>query len=124
MKRDRGFVALISVILISSLLIPSVLNSSEPIYEALINIYRSAAKAESEILAESCVEVTFVRLAQNPNYSGSSTIEVGSSSCEIVSVKKTGNQYDIFTGATSSKVSTILNSQVFWGDNGLKITSP
>lgn len=82
----NGYIALISVILISvSLLILVVAVSFEGFFSRF-TVLESEQKEMSAYLAESCVNTAVLKITQDVEYDGDETIAVGDSSCEIVAV--------------------------------------
>ena len=83
-KSNSGFVALMSGIIISVILLLVVTNLSFTSFYSRSDILDSELKERSSSLAEACVDVALINLAQSkpmpPN-----PIPVGSDSCNIIS---------------------------------------
>lgn len=98
MKNNSGFMALISAIIISVilLLIASSLNLTS--FYNRSDILDSELKEKSSTLAEACVDAAILKLAQNKNYELITTdhdISIGTDHCNIFSLSpnppRTGN---------------------------------
>lgn len=89
MNHSRGFIALISMILISVVLLLTVVTSNFSNYVARYNIFDSELKEVSTSLAEACANTAILKLAVDNTYfppAGGYTINLGSNQCQIVSV--------------------------------------
>ena len=96
MKNNSGFMALISAIIISVilLLIASSLNLTS--FYNRSDILDSELKEKSLALAEACVDMAILKLANNQNYTPSNEIvNVGTDTCTIQSVISSSNQKTI-----------------------------
>lgn len=92
MKHTRGFIALISVLILSVVLLAAVVSLSQygvTTRYALLDLER---KAESETLASACIEVARIAVMNDPSYSVAFppgiTLTVGTSTklCKIETV--------------------------------------
>ena len=87
-SRD-GYIALVSAIVVSVLLLSFTLTLSLTGFFARYNVGESEYKARSVALAEACIETTLSKLAQDVSYNPVNLIvTVGSSTCTIVSVAR------------------------------------
>jgi hypothetical protein len=104
-KKQDGYVALISVIIISLTLLglTSVLSMSN--YFSRFNVLDKEYKRVSLGLAESCANVALLKIAQDPSYAVATTVLVGSQSCIIESIDNPTN-YD-----SNNKKTVIINTQ-------------
>lgn len=84
----KGYIALITVILISASLLTTVVAVSFQGFFSRIHILESEQKEQSAYLAESCINTAILKIAQDVDYlqNTSETITVGDKTCEIVSV--------------------------------------
>lgn len=83
-KNNSGFVALISAIIISVILLLIATNLSLTGFYDRSNILDSELKERSSALAEACADTALLKLANDPNYIGGETITVsGSDTCTI-----------------------------------------
>ena len=80
---NHGFIALISVIIISAILIIMAASLSLNGFYGRFNILDSEFKERSSSIAESCVDTALLELANDPAYSGNATSTIGSNSCYI-----------------------------------------
>jgi hypothetical protein len=84
---DKGFAALISVIIIALVLMLVTTSLSFSGYYTRFNTLDKEFKEISVALADSCVEVARLRLAKDPLYSPSNeAVSLGDDTCHIVSV--------------------------------------
>ena len=112
-KSGAGFIALVSAVIISIVLLTLVVGVGERGFSSRFNILNSELKAMSSGLAEACVETAILFLAQNSGYTGPELIHVGDSECEITSVVNNGaGGFDIRTHAVSAPIVTNTFLQV------------
>jgi hypothetical protein len=88
-KKDRGFIALMSSIIISVILILIIMNSSFTGFYSRMNILDSEVKERSSALADACIDIALLGFAQNPLYSGNVTVPVNDKTCYISTVTST-----------------------------------
>ena len=90
--KTRGFVALISVIIISIVLLGLVSASNTAGFFVRFNASNAEFKRQAFALAESCANTALLSLAQNYTYTPSQSIQVsfGSDSCSIDSIADVG----------------------------------
>jgi len=89
---NRGFIALISILIISALIVLiSVGVSLRSIGETNMALDEQEAH-RALALADLCSEQALINLINDINYSGGETITVGDESCDIVSVDGVGNE--------------------------------
>jgi hypothetical protein len=90
MKKNyrSGFIALISVLIISWMLLLAVVSLGQKAISGRFLLLDAERKARSERLAEACVEFSRIQIVNNPSYSPSPIdIKISDSdSCKIVSV--------------------------------------
>ncbi len=88
---NGGFIALVSVLLISVVLLLMVTTLSLGGYIGRFNILNSELKRVSASLADACANTAVLKLAEDWNYSGNETSTVsGSNTCHIFSVTTVG----------------------------------
>jgi hypothetical protein len=86
-QRHSGYIAFISVIIISISLLTTVIAVSMSGFFSRFNILESEQKAVSFYLAKSCINTAFINFTQDTNYTaGLTNIKVGEHYCEIISV--------------------------------------
>lgn len=106
---QKGYIALITAILISiSLLILTMAVSFEG-YFSRFTVLESDHKEKSMYLAEACVQTAILKLAQDSGYTGGEMIPVGDDECRIV--PGTGGN-TILVQASSSEAYTNLEVEV------------
>jgi len=112
LSEQKGFVALISAILIAVALLTLVTAAGFSGFFVRFSILGSEVKEESIFLAESCVQTAILKLAQNKNYAGGETISVGDRSCDIVSITQLGSPWPQTVTAQASSSDAYTNLQV------------
>jgi hypothetical protein len=78
----RGFIALLSVIIITLVLLVLASTLGFTGFFARSNILDSELKAESDFLALSCIEHVRLKLALDTSFAGVGQIDVGTKKCE------------------------------------------
>jgi hypothetical protein len=126
-KNQEGFVAIVSAIVISTLLFVLTLAFSYSGFFARFNVIDMEFKKESVAYAESCVDIARVFIAENASYSaaddeydldGSTT---NGNECKIVSV--TGSApYVIKAQAIYKKSTTNIHTEVTRTSTGVPIS--
>ena len=87
-KFQKGYIALISALVISALLVVICVAISATSFFLRFNVLDSEYKERSSELAESCVNIALLHLAQNPSNTATGNVVVGDDSCTIFSVQK------------------------------------
>ena len=112
MKNQRGYIALISAIIISAVLLMIVFTTSFTNFFARFNILDSEYKKISVGLAEACMDTAILELAQDPDWQpaagGMSVVVEGAKTCKICRVGENGLQRTIYTQAMYQKAYTNL----------------
>lgn len=105
---QSGYVAITSatIMLLIIVLIVSTLGMSSSLSRTDISLFHF--KEQSQALAEGCVEVALLRLAENKNYGGGENVTIGSSTCRIVSVVASGSEKIIRAEAEFQETNTNL----------------
>jgi len=85
-NNQKGFIALISAIIISLTLLALGASLSLSGFYLRGNILSTEFKEKSAALSEACVETAILEIAKDGNYSGNETVFVGNDSCYIRSV--------------------------------------
>lgn len=90
---NGGYIALISVIIISLLLVTITAALSTANYFSRFNILENEFKIRSDYLAESCLSYARDKLMSDPsNYSGNElSVPIGGDTCSVISVLPTGS---------------------------------
>lgn len=90
---QNGFIALMSAMLISVALLTLMISVSFEGYYGRFAILDSELKETSVSLAEACVNIAILRLAQGNEFTG--TVPVGDNECEIVDINTVSGNYVI-----------------------------
>lgn len=80
-EKSRGFIALISVIIISAILMIVASTLSFKGFFGRFNALDFEFKEISTALAEACAEDALLKLTTNQSYSGNETLDIGKNSC-------------------------------------------
>jgi hypothetical protein len=90
-KKNGGYIALMSAIIISILLMTLSVTLSMTGFFARFDVLNSEYKERSIALAEGCVDMAMIKIAGDSNYSpivGGEVVSIGTDTCRIVSVTK------------------------------------
>lgn len=91
MRHDSGFIALMSSIIFSVILLLIAVTLSFISFSGRFNILDSEMKERSSALADACVDTGLLKLANDSNYPGNETVIVsGSDTCTIDQVATPG----------------------------------
>jgi hypothetical protein len=123
-KDQSGFVALLSVIIITVVLVVISVSVSTTSFFSRFNVADAEYKRLSSSLAEACADQALLKLAQDPSYApapGGDTISVGSSSCKIFSVTSSPTQFTIQTKAVFQKA--VTNIQIIVDNSSYSVIS-
>ncbi len=87
-KNNTGFIALVSAVIISVVLLLIATNLSITSFYSRSNILDSELKEKSLALAEACADTAILKLANNPTYTSSTneSVNVNGDNCIIQSV--------------------------------------
>ena len=89
-KKNRGFVALITSVIISAVLLMVAINWSLTGFYARSNLLDFELKEMSYHLAEACVDTAILKIINNPNYNpANESVDINEYKCVIESI--TGN---------------------------------
>ncbi len=89
-KKESGFIALISSIIISAVLVAVVFSLSFSGFFTRFNLLDSEYKERSYELAYACFNVAVLRLASDSGYLGNETVTVGADTCQIRTITTPG----------------------------------
>ena len=126
---QSGYMALISAIIISVLLITISIVLSTSSFFSRFNVADGEYKKRSSNLAEACVDSALGKLAQNSLYApapGGDIVSVGSDACTIFSVTTAGGQTTIKTKAAfpaSLPQSAVTNLQIIVDSDSFSLIS-
>ncbi|MEK7063836.1 MAG: hypothetical protein AAB955_04080 [Patescibacteria group bacterium] len=86
-NQPRGFIALISTIVVSFVLILAVVTLGMRGIAGRLYLLDIEHKNTSYALAESCITVGIIKIANDPDYTGTNiTVPVGTETCTLVAV--------------------------------------
>lgn len=88
---SRGFIALISIIIISAILMLVAVTLSFTGFYGRYNALDSEFKERSLALAEACAEEAILKIVMDAGYFGSETVEVEDEQCTIGAITVLGN---------------------------------
>ena len=112
LKKRQGYVALISVTLLSALM----LAVSISLVSAAINDSQSTLDweqaAAARLSAESCTEIAMDKLSADLNYWGDETIMIGSQSCNIPLLGGFGNGVRLISASSTVAQSYVKRYQM------------
>jgi hypothetical protein len=108
---SRGFIALISIIIISVMLLATTLSLAQFGIASRYFILDLENKRASEKLAEACVHIARIQTYNDPEYEVSSPISypVGESTCSVYSINSVGDDTTIEAQAQSGDSITNLH---------------
>lgn len=112
-----GYIAIISVIIISMVLLTTTITLSLTGFLNRFNILEGEAKEISVGLASACIESARIKIARDSGYSppvGGELIAVGDNECTIVSVTGNGSVVRVrgeHKGATTNYEATLSSNQ-------------
>ena len=95
--KKKGFVALMSSIIISAMLLIIAVNTGFINFYNRTNILNSELKEISTSLADACLDIALLNLLQDSYYSGNINVPVGENSCYIGPVTVNGAQKMFYT---------------------------
>lgn len=86
-KKNRGFVALITSVIISAVLLMVAINLSLTGFYARSNLLDFELKETSYHLAEACIDTAILKLINNPNYNPTDeSVNIDGNECAIESI--------------------------------------
>ncbi len=88
----RGYIALISILIISAVLLLIALSSGQLGTGWTKMMIQKIQAAKSGYLAQSCAEEALMKIAENPAYAGSETVNLNGKTCQILAIENLGGQ--------------------------------
>ena len=110
--KTGGYIALISAIIISVILLTVIPAASFRGFTIRFNILDSEFKERSGNLAEACLDFAALKLTEDSGYTGGEAVTVGSDTCEIRSIEDAGTAKRVQTQAVFQKSYTNLEALV------------
>jgi hypothetical protein len=122
---NKGFIALISVIIISAVLLVVTSTLSFSGFYGRYNILDSELKERSKSLAEACGDIAILKLAGDINYSHTwpEVININEKSCSIENISSDGTNTTINTQGTTNGGAYITKIQIVLKNLDLSIVS-
>lgn len=90
-SQQHGFIALISVLIISSVLLASTLALAQFGIASRFFVLNLEQKAGSQKLAEACLELMRVKIYNNPSYTILGTYDIGGGKCTVETINTNGS---------------------------------
>lgn len=113
-----GYIALISVLIISAVLIVLAVSISTISYFSRFNVLDMEYKKRSNALAKGCLNITLFNLSKDINYMSTESIGVNSESCKIFSVRHDAPVVGHITIQTKATVqNAVTNLQIIVDEN-------
>ena len=109
---DSGYIAIVSVVILSLLVITALLITSVSSFKSRLNSLDTESKERGIAIAESCGKIAILKIARNSNYLGNETISVGSSTCTILPIENFGVQKIVRSKAVLNRTVTNLKMVV------------
>ncbi|MDQ3075644.1 MAG: hypothetical protein M3Q34_00760 [bacterium] len=91
-NKNRGFIALFSVIIISFVLLSVATTLNFSGFYGRFNVLDTEMKKISGNLADACIEKARLVIAQNTSYTGTASVTVGSKTCDYVVSNQSGDK--------------------------------
>ncbi|MEK7564052.1 MAG: hypothetical protein AAB510_00585 [Patescibacteria group bacterium] len=112
-RHNSGFVALMSAIIISIVLLLITTNLGFTGFYSRSNILDNEFKKRSSSLAEACIDTAILKLANNSSYTGSENQTIsGSNTCNIGNIDPSSNPIIINTTSVFQNATTNLRVEV------------
>jgi hypothetical protein len=108
---ERGFAALIAVVIISALLELLVAGGGARSYSALADILGTERKIKSYYSARSCAALALLEISRNPDFSKDAPYTLGDTSCKITNVEKQASVFVITTESVVEESRTQLTTK-------------
>ncbi len=102
----KGYIAITISLILSFLLLAITTSVGFSTWFSRFGSLDAVSKQTSFYLAQACLEKAKLKLAQNNNYTGNETINVGSYTCRIYGITTQGSQKTIQTRAAINNAAT------------------
>jgi hypothetical protein len=103
---QSGYIALISAVIISFLIMGIALTLSLTSFFNRSDLLDSEFKEMSGSLSEACVSTALLKIAQNESYAGNESVVIGDYNCSILPLESAGGQKIVKTSATVQNSTT------------------
>ena len=91
MKKQHGFIALISILILSSVLLASTLALAQFGIASRFFVLNLEQKASSQKLAEACLELMRVKVYNNPLYNTTGEYDIAGGKCNVETITANGS---------------------------------
>lgn len=119
---NRGFVALISTIIISAILLLVIASSGLVSFYSRYNTLDAELKERSNAAADACADEALVQLAQDPGYAGGVLSLNSLDQCRIGKITSVGANTQFEVQATSSQTA-VTNLKIVFDPSDVSIVS-
>jgi hypothetical protein len=89
-KNKSGFIALVSAVIISIILLLIVSNLNLTGFYTRSNVLDYELQERSSALAEGCADMAILKFMQDSGYAGSELVDIGADNCQIESITNLG----------------------------------
>lgn len=121
-QTNSGFIALMSAVIVSMILLLIAVNTSKNSFLGRLNILNSEFKERSLVSAEACADVALLKLASDMDYTGNENIIIGSG--DICAIKTVDSSEDpIVIYAKSDFQHAITNLRIKANKSNLAVVS-
>jgi len=100
--RQRGFIALISMLTIGAIVLAVAVGVSVRSLGENERVFGQGESAEARALSDACAETALYKLQSVFNYAGEENIMIGGGSCDILTVSGTGNTNRIVQASSTA----------------------
>ena len=107
-NKDKGFIALFTVIIVSFVLLIVAVNLGFAGFNQRFNIFYTESKEKSFYLAHSCTEEVRLRLALDKNYPGDESLAIGNESCYVFPTQNNSGDVSVIARAIKNDAYTFL----------------
>jgi hypothetical protein len=114
--KNSAFIALISSVIISAVLLVIVLSMTTKGFFARSNGIENQNKKISFVLAESCLDIAKLKLKQDVSYAGGEIIPQNLGSCAICPVQYSSGKIKVYTRSAVRDSYTNLQQVLYNGD--------
>ena len=124
-QKQQGFIALISILILSSVLLASTLSLAQFGIASRFFVLNLEQKAGSQKLAEACLELMRIKVYNNPSDTGLDTYAIADGKCTVESVNTNGNgnfttiQVSAAVGPANSQAVTNLEADIVKADGDI-----
>ncbi|GEM_PF-4671477 len=111
-RRPKGFIALITMLLLSLFLLESVLTASALSIQTRSHILSLELKLESKALALSCLNKAILELISSNVYAGNENLTIENDSCTIKTVKTENGKKIVESEGVIKNIVTRLHTEL------------